>query len=424
MKVYVSGNGCNNLRLDTMLTKHALGIAKQELVTSPAEADLIIYSACGARTDTEERSINEMRLLLSQKQPEARFVLSGCLPNINSERIDAEFNGVSNTIELVPGYELPEYLKILEAFNQADQDRLSLKEPSGAYISDDEIAERVKVRDMLNKVDPSAARYYESTTPGILFGLEKEPPEQIVISRGCYYRCSYCVIWKGRGPYESLPEVNIVEKIKGAESEGIVLTSDESGKYGLDLRPRSNLSQLVDNIIEIQPEHHFYLRNLEPSPLEDHGESLSRFADSGLLYHLCVPVQSGSPRILNLMRRNYDPVEVLDNLKKFREKGVLIETHIMVGFPGETIDDLGLSLQFIEELEPDNVQVIPYTDRPGAPSTSMDGKITDDEVRNRIDSFRFLRAKIVKDRYTSLLPDSIPNKQELIDAIVHSLRTL
>jgi tRNA A37 methylthiotransferase MiaB len=113
-------------------------------------------------------------------------------------------------------------------------------------------------------------------------------------------------------------------------------------------------------------------------------------SNSKKIYTIILPIQSGSDKILKLMNRKYEIDDVkrcILDLKK-NVPGILIETHVMVGFPGETAEDFFMSIQLVKEMQFSKIQVYKYEERPGTLALSLPEKVPRDQIEKR--------AKIIK----------------------------
>ncbi|MFH0874963.1 MAG: radical SAM protein [archaeon] len=413
-QIYIGTNGCYNARATTVVTENALRNSGYSVTKKPSKADIIIYATCGVKQDREDSSIEELKKLLEQAKPDTRLIITGCLPEINRRALEETFGEI---VEIVSSHELPAYLKILSEYQSANRRPLMINHGSGAYLPEDNIEAKLGIRNRLYIINSALNEYYEATTPGLQLGREKEPPDTIIASRGCYYRCTYCDIWRAIGLYTSKPLEEIMGIIAQSQNRRIVLTADELGLWGSDLKPKRSLSELADALLQTEG-HQFYLRNIEPKPLIDNIEAIQILAESGKIFYLSAPMQSASLNILKAMKRPYGPDEAMIVLKALRDIGVIIETHIMVGFPGETTANFRDSFGFIEELSPDGLSIVKYSDRPNAPAKDFSGKIHDEEKTIRQQELLELFKSQLLIKYSTLLPDDIVDKDELIKNIV------
>jgi len=205
------------------------------------------------------------------------------------------------------------------------------------------------------------------------------------IAEGCQRRCSFCAIPLMRGPYRSLP---IREVVRGAErllEEGareIVLVSQDSTAYGLDLEGRPLLPDLLREILGLGGKFWLRLLYLYPSPL------LSRVVeimaeDKRLLPYLDIPLQHASPRLLRAMGRSplFSFLRLLPAFSRLPH--LVLRSAFIVGFPGETEEDFQLLLSFLEEMAFDYAGFFAYSPEEGTPAFSLP-PLPPEEVERRL----------------------------------------
>lgn len=198
------------------------------------------------------------------------------------------------------------------------------------------------------------------------------------IEDGCNRFCSYCIIPYARGKVRSKPLEDIRKDAYNLAKNGykeIVLVGINLSSYGLDLN--CDLADAVKVVSECEEIKRVRLSSLEPDLMtDDIIDKLSKIPKLCPQFHLAL--QSGSDKILKGMRRKYNREEFIFTAKKIREKfpNATFTTDIMVGFPGETEDDLKDTLKLIEEVGFLKVHVFPYSIRPGTLAANMENQIS------------------------------------------------
>jgi threonylcarbamoyladenosine tRNA methylthiotransferase MtaB len=199
------------------------------------------------------------------------------------------------------------------------------------------------------------------------------------VQDGCDLNCSYCVIRVARGRSRSRPPEEIVQEARllAEHHPEVSLTGIHIGLYGKDLRPRTSLSALLDSLLEGVPGVRFRIGSLECSQLDDHVIGLMEDSDGRLAPHLHVPLQSGSDRVLRLMRRAYVSGRYLERVDRLCERvwPLGLGTDVIVGFPGESDTDHKQTLNLIERLPYTYVHVFPYSDRSGTDAVNMPDRV-------------------------------------------------
>lgn len=209
----------------------------------------------------------------------------------------------------------------------------------------------------------------------------------IKIQEGCSQFCSYCIIPMARGPIRSRNLEEIYDEASILAENGykeIILTGIHVASYGLDFKNKLSLIDVIENVSTIDKIKRIRLSSVEPRIITEdfllRAKNTNKFCD-----HFHLSLQSGSDRILKLMNRKY-------NTKEYSEKSELIRkffpnagltTDIIVGFPGETIDDFNETLDFTEEILFSRIHVFKYSPRKGTKAASMKEQINGNTKKER-----------------------------------------
>lgn len=240
----------------------------------------------------------------------------------------------------------------------------------------------------------------------VLIDFHEHNRAWIKIGAGCNQNCAYCIIPRVRGRIQNRPADEIIREINCLSENGyneVVLTGVHIGKYR-DAGAKS-LSDLIGRILERTPLSRVRLSSIEPQEVDD--ELLGVMHDGGrrVCRHLHIPLQSGSDRILRIMHRPYlsdDYIRICENAKN-KIPGLVIGADIIVGFPGETDEDFGGSVNVARSGVVDYIHAFSYSDRPGTEASLMSGKIKPDIIKQRN---RILR-EISADNYERALKREI-----------------
>lgn len=230
------------------------------------------------------------------------------------------------------------------------------------------------------------------------------------ISSGCRGKCSYCSE-KFITHLKSRPKEEIIDAIYDGISRGYTLfglNSDDASCYGLDIS--SSLEELLKEIVKIDQKIYFSIPEFNPNGLTK--EVLELLKDKKFLY-ITVPIQSGSNRILKLMKRPYTIDKVVESVKTLRStnRNLKINTHVIVGFPGETEEDFRLTKELIASGLFDRVKVFMYNERPNTEALSIEPKISEDEKIRRRDEILKAMASVNKKKFS--MTNIILNKEQL-----------
>lgn len=197
----------------------------------------------------------------------------------------------------------------------------------------------------------------------------------VKIQDGCDLRCTYCLIWKARGPGRSRPVDEVAEQVSVLRGRGfreIVLTGVHMGSYGKDLRWRPGLTGLVDAVAPRFPELRFRLSSIHPNEVTEEFLDLFR-RHANLRPYLHVSMQSGSDAVLERMRRPYPAASVARAVHAAADlhPHFGIGADVIVGFPGETDAEFEETRAMIAEAPFSYLHVFRYSNRPGTRAAAM-----------------------------------------------------
>ena len=227
----------------------------------------------------------------------------------------------------------------------------------------------------------------------------------VKIEDGCESRCSYCAIRIARGCVRSKPRADALAEIKKLSENGVrevVLTGIETGAYGKDFDEKYTLGDLIAELDSLGYPERIRLGSLAPELVgNEFAEKIKN--TRSLAPHFHISMQSGSDKVLALMKRKYNSRMAYDNIMRLREMFPDAEftTDMMVGFPGECEEDFLLSLDFISRVGFLDVHVFQYSKRRGTVAAELPGQIPEVvkhersrrmiEHKNRVRDERLLR---------------------------------
>ena len=225
------------------------------------------------------------------------------------------------------------------------------------------------------------------------------------VQDGCDYKCSYCIIPKARGRSRNAPIGELIEdakKILQAGYKEIVLTGVNIGDFGRSTGEKFiDLLYALDRDVDIP---RIRISSIEPELLSD--EIIQLVAGSPkFLPHFHIPLQSGSDRILRLMRRRYNTQLFKQRIERIKSllPEAFIGIDVIVGFPGETGQDFEQTYKFLESLPFSYLHIFPYSDRPDTDASRLPGKVPYQEKRRREQLLHQLSSKKHKQFYNQHL---------------------
>jgi len=358
MKIFIRFlNGCVMRRQKAMQYKKFFMDCGHELVESAEESDYIIVWGCSFRADWRDSSLTVINYYIDNFKQ--KIIVTGCLPSIAPEYI------VKN-----------ERVKLIPWKNDLGFERIFGKK---AYLYD------------YNPVF-TEKRICEDTTEYRKTNPDKDVTfhdsfVKIVVAVGCKFHCAYCSEHIAFPKYRSFPEDKIIEECKKIIEEtqvyDIMLLADNLGQYGCDVR--SSFPRLVKNIKSLHPSIRFAFNNLNPFYFLKFLSDIKFFLKNNWVKHFNLPIQSASDKILKLMNRPYnkkDLVKIFNTLSELEFKD--FDTHVIVGFPGETDDDIKETLDFLISVNPRYVLASKYMEAKRATSANLPNKVDAETMKIRV----------------------------------------
>ena len=197
------------------------------------------------------------------------------------------------------------------------------------------------------------------------------------VQDGCSYRCSYCTIPLARGASRNQPIAQIVDEARQIAAQGqheIVLTGVNIGDFGRTTG--ESFLELLKALDTVEGIDRYRISSIEPNLLTH--EVIDFTAQSRRFQpHFHIPIQSGSDRILSLMRRRYNTARFAERIAAVKRvmPDAFIGIDVIVGFPGETEADFQTTYDFLQALHPSFLHVFPYSVRPDTPAATMPDQI-------------------------------------------------
>lgn len=359
-RYYIKTFGCqmneyDSARMADVLREHA-GL---EATDDPASADVLLMNTCSVREKAQDKVYSLLGEWRAHKQlrPGTVIGVGGCVASQEGEAITAR----APFVDLVFGpqtiHRLPEMLRRLRR--------------SGRSVVDVSFPEIEKF-DHLPAPRAAGARAYVS------------------IMEGCSKYCSFCVVPYTRGDEVSRPFEAVLEEVRALAAQGVgeitLLGQNVNAYAGAHVSGGSaDLATLIHHVARIAGIER--IRFTTSHPLEFTDSLIEAYASvPQLANHLHLPVQSGSDRVLALMKRGYTALEYKDRLRRLRavRPGIAVSTDIIVGFPGETERDFDATLRLVAEAELDQSFCFVYSARPGTPAASLPDEVVLEVKQQRL----------------------------------------
>lgn len=346
--------GCSKNRVDS---EQALGFLKErgyQIVADPAKAEVIIVNTCGFIQPAKEEAISTIFEMAEYKETGKckLLIATGCFAQRYPEAIEQEMPEV----DAIMG--VNEYDKL----DQAIQEAMGGKRP--VYVGDD-------------------GQFRE-------FGRVLTTPKYsayIRIGEGCDNCCSYCAIPLIRGGYRSRPKTDILAEVKRLAAEGVkefILISQDTTRYGTDLGGESKLPELIEEIAAIEGVE--WLRTLYCYPERVNDKLLDTIAKlPNVCKYLDLPMQHINQRVLDDMHRSDTTEHIREVCQKFKARGMMLRTTLMVGFPGETDEEFAELMEFVKDTRFGRMGAFTFSPEEGTVAELMDGQVEEEIKQARYD---------------------------------------
>ena len=357
-------------------------------------ADLIFLSTCGFTKAAEDFGFETLHRINREKKPSAEVVLCGCIPEINPARVKAEFNGVTFSPQSYS--RLDDIISAEKPFDDFRRPNLLRSKGIKSNLRDD----LKKGIQLIQSYDGSFSGLQNLTrklgngvTRRIIRGryanIESDKTFYIQIQEGCSMECSYCSIKTAIGKLRSKPLEYLLQDFRNGLQLGykeFQLVGDNAGSYGLDIG--TNLGELLGELSRFEDDFKLDLTDINPAYLNKISKAVIELGSKGRIARLYVPIQSGSSRILKLMKRGCDMERVKDTLKNIQSAipsrdSFSLGTSIIVGFPSETPDELQQTIEFCKDVNFDWVWCHSFSARPDTPAANLDNQVGPDEILRR-----------------------------------------
>ena len=335
MRISILTLGCKTNQAESFSIEGYLKRDGNDIVDISETPDLCIINTCTVTAKADRQS---RQLIYRALRNNAKVIVTGCYSELNVD----EIKRIGAEIDVIKNSEKESIITRLTSYNPGNL-RVNNRYPRHRPI--------VKVQD------------------------------------GCSFSCSYCAIPKARGKSRSESYDEIIKKINEYDASGykeVVLTGIHLGAYGLDLRFKKSLSDLLRGILKKTSMTRIRLSSLGINEIND--DLLDTISDSRICKHLHIPLQSGDDFILKKMERTYSAAAFIKRLEFITEKfpNIAIGTDVITGFPEEGDESFLKTCRFIEAAPFSYVHVFPFSTRPGTRAASFDGQIPDILKKHRV----------------------------------------
>lgn len=356
-KVMVICRGCEESRLDSARVREFMVRNGYFLTEKIEEADIIFFRSCGLTNETIDDNIDLIESLKAKKRSDCKLFVWGCLPKIDKERVSKVYDGVT--------FDAPD----LSLLNDLVKAKTPIEKVTANACMD---VYEPKKPGTLSKLDKRLANKYSLSNNNSIFNIK--------VSSGCLGSCTFCNVRRSRGTVKSKSIPDILAEFQDGLSKGFHrfgLMATDVGSYGRD--QGKTLVDLLSELMKVEGDYQFGLRNFNPFFLKEMFEDLKPFFASGKIWFMSTSVESGSDKLLKLMGRRYSVQDFTDCVKFLNENYPKIElrTQVIVGFPHETDEDHELTKELLAKLHFDWVEIYRYSPNSGTIAAKMENQVSD-----------------------------------------------
>lgn len=362
-RIYLKTYGCQMNERDSEQVARALLARGHEMTADEREADVVLLNTCSVRDQAEQKALGKMGKTAADHRAERPgepvvYGFLGCMAQARGAELLKDSPGVDLVVGTQKFHRVAEHV---ERALEAKRDRARREQLEG--LRRDEL--RFSLVDTGEEAGSQDAIRDHVLKPG-------QATAFVSIMQGCNMHCAFCIVPRTRGAERARPPAEIVAEVRGLVERGVrevTLLGQIVNLYGRHEFPkaedgRSPFVQLLDAVHEIEGLER--LRFTSPHPVGFRRDLVDAFARlPKLCEHVHFPLQSGSDRILRLMRRPYTAARfegLVADLRRARP-GLALTTDIIVGFPGETDEDYAATRALCERVGFDNAFVFRYSPR-------------------------------------------------------------
>ncbi|HCF56518.1 MAG TPA: tRNA (N6-isopentenyl adenosine(37)-C2)-methylthiotransferase MiaB [Myxococcales bacterium] len=334
-RYHIQTFGCQMNEYDSARIAEVLARAGYEPAGSAESASLIIINTCAVREKPEQKVLSMLGRYREQRESKGtRLAVAGCV----AQQRKAELLKRVPYLDLVFGPDM--IARLPEMLERIDE---------GERVCQTTFADRHSYQ--FPAADPESVRGQVSAL--------------VTVMKGCNNVCSFCVVPRTRGREQSRPVDQVLAEVRGMVEAGVrevTLIGQNVNSYAGGV----SFAELLRRVCAVDGLWRVRFTTSHPTDLSD--ELIEVFGELPSLtpqFHL--PVQSGSDRILERMRRGYTAADYLRRVARLRQvrPGIALTTDIIAGFPGETEDDFELTFQLCEQVRYENIYSFVYSPRPG-----------------------------------------------------------
>ena len=332
-----------------------------------SDPDLVVFNTCAVRENADNKLYGNLSFLAPRKKSDPNFQIAvgGCMAQKDQDSIIKR----APYVDVVFGtHNIGSLPTLLERARIEEESQVEIKE---------------------------SLEHFPSTLPARRHSAFSA---WVSVSVGCNNTCTFCIVPSLRGVEKDRSETDILNEIKAVVDQGVIevtLLGQNVNAYGVEFGDRGAFAKLLRKCGEIPGLER--VRFMSPHPRDFTDDVIAAMAETpNVMPHLHMPLQSGSDRILQAMRRSYRSDRYLGIIEKVRTAipNSTITTDIIVGFPGETDADFQATMDLVKQAKFLAAYTFQYSKRPGTPAATMPDQISDAVMKERYDALHILQQEM------------------------------
>lgn len=369
--------GCQMNARDSEKLSGILTEIGYELTESEEDADFVIYNTCTVRDNANQRVYGRLGFLnsMKRKKPHLRIALCGCM--MQEPAVIEKIKKSYRFVDLIFGtHNIFKFAELMVTMFENHEMIIDI------WQETDQIVEELPVN----------RKYPYKSGINIMFG--------------CNNFCSYCIVPYVRGRERSRDPKEIIREIENLVADGVVeimLLGQNVNSYGKTLEHPVTFAQLLQEVEQIEGLKRIRFMTSHPKDLSDELIEVMKNSKK-ICRHLHLPVQAGSDRILQAMNRRYTKAQYLALVEKIKTAmpDISLTTDLIVGFPGETLEDVEETIDIVQKVQYDNAFTFIYSKRTGTPAAAMENQVPEEVVKKGFDKLLKVVQDTAKDRAARL----------------------
>ena len=338
--------------------------------------DLVVFNTCAVRENADNKLYGNLSFLAPRKKSDPNFQIAvgGCMAQKDQDAIIKR----APYVDVVFGtHNIGSLPTLLERARIEEQSQVEIKE---------------------------SLEHFPSTLP---VKRDSAFSAWVSVSVGCNNTCTFCIVPQLRGIEKDRPTEDILREARALVDQGVIeitLLGQNVNAYGVDFGDRLAFSKLLRQCGEIDGLER--IRFMSPHPRDFTDDVIEAMAQTpNVMPHLHMPLQSGSNKVLQAMRRSYRSDRYLGIIEKVRSAipDAAITTDIIVGFPGESDEDFAQTIDLVKTVKFSAAYTFQYSKRPGTPAATMPDQVNDEVMAMRYNQLHQVQQEISKSENTKLI---------------------